>query len=146
MLLPCPHCHATNRIREERMNETPTCGKCGRELLSGAPVALDEAAFSALIERSERPVVVDFWAAWCGPCRAFAPVFAAAAARHTNVVFAKVDTDANPGLSARYAIRSIPTLAVFHRGALVDRVSGALPAGRFDAWLQAAVAKAAATV
>jgi thioredoxin 2 len=142
MLLPCPHCHTTNRVQEDRLNQTPTCGKCGRELLAGAPVAVDEATFMTLIERSDRPVVVDFWAAWCGPCRAFAPVFADAAARHRDVVFVKVDTDANPGLSARYAIRSIPTLAVFHRGALLERVSGALPAGRFDAWLRAAVAKA----
>jgi thioredoxin 2 len=144
MLLRCPHCQTTNRVQEERLNHAPTCGKCGRELLSGAPVAVDEAAFAVLIERSERPVVVDFWAAWCGPCRAFAPVFAGAASRHPDLVFAKVDTDANPGLSGRYAIRSIPTLAVFHRGALIERVSGALPAGRFDAWLQAAAAKAAA--
>lgn len=142
MLLACPHCHAKNRVDEDRLNQTPTCGKCGRELLAGAPVELDEAAFTALTERSERPVVVDFWAAWCGPCRMFAPVFAEAAVRRKDVVFAKVDTDANPGLSARLSIRSIPTLAVFHRGALIDRASGALPAGRFDAWLQAAVAKA----
>lgn len=146
MLLPCPHCYATNRVQEDRLNQTPTCGKCGRELLSGAPVAVDAAAFTVLIERSERPVVVDFWAAWCGPCRAFAPVFAGAAARRPDLVFAKVDTDANPDLSARLAIRSIPTLAVFHRGALLERVSGALPAGRFDAWLQAATAKAASKV
>ncbi|GMV59508.1 MAG: hypothetical protein AMXMBFR72_26040 [Betaproteobacteria bacterium] len=143
MLLPCAYCHVTNRVQENRLNQTPTCGKCGRELLSGAPVAVDEAAFAALIERSERPVAVDFWAAWCGPCRTFAPVFADAAARRSDLVFAKVDTDANPDLSARLAIRSIPTLAVFHRGALIERVSGALPASRFDAWLQAAVAKAA---
>jgi thioredoxin 2 len=140
MLLACPHCHATNRVLEARVNDDPTCGKCGKSLLAGAPVALDEAAFDALIAASERPVVVDFWAAWCGPCRGFAPVFAAAAARHPQFVFAKVDTDANPNLSARLAIRSIPTLAVFRGGELVDRLSGALPAAQFDQWLRQAQA------
>lgn len=136
LTLACPHCHVKNRIKVARLDQTPTCGKCGQPLLAGAPVAVDEAGFDALLSGSERPVVVDFWAAWCGPCRGFAPVFAAAAARHPQLVFAKVDTDANPGLSARLAIRSIPTLALFHRGQVIDRVSGALPAAQFDQWLR----------
>jgi thioredoxin 2 len=135
LTLACPHCHVKNRIRIERLNDAPSCGKCGQPLLAAAPVALDEAGFDALLAASEKPVVVDFWAAWCGPCRGFAPVFAAAAARHPQMVFAKVDTDANPSLSARLSIRSIPTLAVFQRGSLVERLSGALPAAQFEQWL-----------
>jgi thioredoxin 2 len=139
MLITCPHCSTRNRVAPERLSEAPACGRCSKELLRGAPVALDTANFDAII-RGERPVVVDFWAAWCGPCRAFAPVFAAQAAQAGDVVFAKVDTDANPELSARYAIRSIPTLAVFARGELVQRISGALPAAEFARWLQQATA------
>jgi len=142
LVLACPHCHAKNRIRTERLNDAPACGRCGQPLLAGAPVAVDEAGFDALVTGADRPVVVDFWAAWCGPCRGFAPVFAAAAARHPQLVFVKVDTDANPGLSARLAIRSIPTLAVFHGGQIVDRISGALPAAQFDQWLARAGAMA----
>lgn len=139
MLITCPHCSTKNRLAPDRLAEEPVCGRCAKELLSGAPVALDTASFDDLI-RGERPVVVDFWAAWCGPCRAFAPVFAAEAAKQRNIVFAKVDTDANPELAARYAIRSIPTLAVFSRGEVVQRLSGALPAGEFARWLQQATA------
>ena len=139
MLITCPHCSTRNRVADERLSQAPVCGRCAKELFSGAPVALDSANFDPVI-RGERPVVVDFWAAWCGPCRAFAPVFAAEAAKPGNVVFAKVDTDANPELSARYAIRSIPTLAVFVRGELVQRLSGALPAAEFARWLQQATA------
>lgn len=139
MIIPCPHCQAKNRVRAERFDEDPTCGSCGKLLLSGTPVALSEANFSDVIAASGRPVVVDFWAAWCGPCRGFAPVFQEAASRHPEWLFAKVDTDANPRLSQQLSIRSIPTLAVFRGGQVVDRVSGALPPAQFEQWLAGAL-------
>ena len=139
MLITCPHCSTRNRLVPDRLAEEPVCGRCSKALLSGAPVALDTANFDGVI-RGERPVVTDFWTAWCGPCRAFAPIFAAEAAQQRNVIFAKVDTEANPELAARYAIRSIPTLAVFARGEIVQRISGALPAAEFARWLQQATA------
>lgn len=143
MLLACPHCHAMNRVLDEKFNQQPACGSCGKPLTAGAPLALDEKSFAAVLAASRRPVVVDFWAAWCAPCRAFAPTFAAAAARHPQLLFAKVDTDASMQLSAQLAIRSIPTLMIFKDGRSAERVSGALPAAQFEQWLAGATVPAA---
>lgn len=143
MLLNCPHCAARNRVDPQRLAQSPVCGKCGRELFAGAPLALDESNFGAVLEGCGRPVVVDFWATWCGPCRGFAPVFEATAARRPQLLFAKVDTDANPQISAALAIRSIPTLALYGAGGEpIERMSGALPAREFEAWLDAGLARA----
>ena len=137
MLVVCPHCNAANRVPPERTGDDPVCGKCGAALLEGAPIALDESRFDRFVGRSELPVVVDFWATWCGPCRVMAPQFEQAARElKGKAIFAKVDSDANPALSSRYAIRSIPTMVMFRNGSEVKRQSGALQAAHIVAWAE----------
>ena len=134
--LVCPTCSTTNRVAEHRLQDGAVCGRCKAALLTPAPFALTDVTLPAYLAATELPVVVDFWAEWCGPCKMMAPQFAAAAREMPLVRFAKVDTEAAPKAAARHGIRSIPTLALFNRGAEVARVSGAMGASDLAQWIR----------
>ena len=132
----CAACGAVNRIPAERRDEAPHCGRCSEPLFPGRPVVLGAADWERFTGRNDLPVVVDFWATWCGPCRAMAPQFEQAARRLAGrVQFAKVDTDAEPQLAGRYGIRSIPTLVLIEHGREVKRAAGAMSATQLEQWL-----------
>lgn len=133
--LVCPHCHTTNRIARSALDSAPDCGKCHQPLFTGHSVALDEAAFDKHVARSQVPVLVDFWAPWCGPCRTMAPAFEQAAKElEPQMRLAKVDTEQAQNLAARFNIRSIPTLALFVNGREVARQPGAMGAADIVRW------------
>ena len=131
----CPACLAANRVPKARLGEDPKCGKCGAALLDGTPAELGEAEFEKFVARTGLPVLADFWAPWCGPCRAMAPHFERAAAElKDRVRLVKVNTEEAPGLAQRYGIRAIPTLVLFKGGVEAKRMSGALDAGALARW------------
>ena len=131
----CPACAGINRLPADRLAHHPKCGKCRRPLFQGEPLSLDEAGFTRHAQRADLPLLVDFWAPWCGPCRMMAPAFAAAAKQLEPAVrLVKINTEEQQGLAAQFGIRSIPTLALFRDGREVARVAGAMDTASLVAW------------
>ena len=132
----CPHCDAVNRVPTQRLAENPVCGKCKNPLFTGSPSALTDANFERHVSRSDLPIVVDFWASWCAPCKMMAPAYEQAASQvEPRARLAKVDTEKNQRLAQRFAIRSIPTLAVFKNGRQVASQPGAMNLAQLVQWI-----------
>lgn len=135
--LACAACGALNRVPRERLAHAPNCGKCKRPLFGGHPVELRSGNFDRVVGSTDIPVVVDFWAAWCAPCKMMAPHFErVASVLEPRIRFAKLDTEAANDIAARYNIRSIPTVIVFRNGQEIDRKSGAMDARTLEGWLR----------
>jgi thioredoxin 2 len=142
LAVPCPHCGALNRVPAERIGEQPQCGRCKHALFDGHPVELTATNFDAVTTRGDLPVLIDFWAPWCAPCRTFAPVFVQAAGQfEPRLRLAKLDTEAQSQLAQRFNIRSIPTLVLLRQGREVARQSGALNASQLKQFVDAALAQ-----
>jgi thioredoxin 2 len=135
--LVCPHCEAVNRIPVDKLSDQPICGRCRDPLFTGSPPELTDRTFDQHLKRNDLPLVVDFWAPWCGPCKMMAPHFKTVTARmEPRVRFAKLNTEQARQTAARYNIRSIPTVAIFSRGRELARQAGAMDARTLEGWIQ----------
>ncbi len=133
----CPHCSAVNRIPASRLADKPICGKCKQPLFTGHPIELTDQNFAKFIAKSDVPVVVDFWAEWCGPCKMMAPAFAEASVQlEPNIILAKLNTEVAQQTAAQFGIRSIPNIIIFKNGKEVLRQAGALNTQQIVQWAQ----------
>ncbi len=140
VLVACPECHALVRVPEDRLGDEPTCARCKSPVVPGVPVTLDSQSFDTHTTRSGLPVLVDFWAPWCGPCRAMAPVLDRVAdERRTQLQVGKLNTDQSPEIAGRLGIRSIPTLILYRDGKELARRSGSSDSGSLAQWLDSAL-------
>ncbi len=141
VLVACPHCHALVRTPQDRLGENPTCARCKQPVLGDKPLALDAASFGTHVSNASFPILVDFWAPWCGPCRAFAPILDRIAGEmKTRVQVGKLNTDENQEIAGRFGIRSIPTLILFRGGREIARRSGAGDFGSTTRWIEDSLA------